>query len=390
MPHKVLHIITKLEFGGAQANTLYTVANLDRKHFEAKAVSGPGGLPPQAWEGILLPEGLRDSLIFAGRLGREINPFRDLAALAELFRIIKKEKPDIVHTHSSKAGILGRLAARLAGTPVIVHTFHGFGFHERQNFLKRSFFIFLERLCAAFSDALIFVSKANMDYARSCGIGGEKKYRLIRSGIALKNYPAAVDRAAKRKELGVPAGAVLVASLGNLKPQKNPAHFIAAAQRLLAEFRDAVFIFVGGGKKLEETRAQVKALGLEKLCLFPGWRRDSAEILAAADIFTLTSLWEGLPRSLVEAMKTGLPPVCYRTDGVADLITDGENGFSPEPGDLETLTARLRLLISDPALRAKMSVRAAASDLVEFDIDTMVRRQESLYAGLLKEKGISL
>ncbi|MBI4803122.1 MAG: glycosyltransferase family 4 protein [Elusimicrobia bacterium] len=383
MPCKVLHIITKLEFGGAQANTLYTAANLDKSRFEAKVVSGPGG--------ILLNEVPRDFMICAGRLGREINPLKDLAALAELFRIIKKEKPEIVHTHSSKAGILGRLAARLAGAPVIVHTFHGFGFHERQNFFKKALFIFLERLCAGFCDALIFVSRANMEYARSRALGGEKKYRLIRSGIALKNYPAAIDRAAKRKELGVSANAVLVASLGNLKPQKNPAHFITAAQRILAEFKDTVFIFVGGGDKLEETRAEIKLLGLEKLCLFPGWRRDCAEILAAADIFMLTSLWEGLPRSLVEAMKTGLPPVCYRTDGVADLISDGENGFAVEPGDIQTLIARLRLLISDPALRSKIAARAAGwPSLGEFDIDRMVRDQEELYLELLKEKGVPI
>jgi len=382
MPKKVLHIITKLEFGGAQANTLYTVANLDRRYFEAKVVSGSGG--------ILAGDAPPDLLICACRLAREINPFKDLAALIELFRIIKKEKPEIVHTHSSKAGVLGRLAARLAGAPVIIHTFHGFGFHERQNFFKRSLFIFLERLCAFFSDALIFVSNANMDYARSARIGEEKKYRLIRSGIKLKNYPAAIDRAAKRKTLGVPANAVLVVSLGNFKPQKNPAHFIAAARRLLAEFRDTAFMFVGGGEKLEGARAEAASLGLGTRCLFPGWRQDSAEILAAADIFMMTSLWEGLPRSLVEAMKTGLPPVCYKTDGVADLISDGANGFAVEPGDLETLIARLRLLISDPALRSEMAARAAGCDLSEFDIDHMVREQETLYVELLKEKGMNI
>ncbi|OGS51911.1 MAG: hypothetical protein A3J79_14610 [Elusimicrobia bacterium RIFOXYB2_FULL_62_6] len=380
MPHKVLHIITKLEFGGAQANTLYTVQNLDKARFEAKAASGPGGM--------LLEDA--PFLIYIGSLGRAINPFKDLAALAALFRLIKRERPDLVHTHSSKAGILGRVAARLAGVPAVIHTFHGFGFHGRQNFLKRSFYIFLEKACAAFSDALVFVSRANMDYAAACGIGDRKKYRLIRSGIALKNYPAPVDRAAKRKELGVPADAVLVASLGNLKPQKNPEHFIAAAQTLLGEFDKAAFIFVGGGEKLEEIRERIKALGLEGRCLFPGWRKDSAEILAAADIFTLTSLWEGLPRSLVEAMRTGLPPVCYKTDGVADLISDGENGFSPEPGDLETLTAKLRLLLSDPALRARLAVKAASADLSGFDIDHMVRQQEALYLELLKAKGMTI
>lgn len=380
MPHKVLHIITKLEFGGAQANTLYTAANLDKGLFEAKAVSGPGGMLQER----------APFLIYAGNLGRAINPFKDLAALFELRGIIKKEKPAIVHTHSSKAGILGRLAARLAGVPVIVHTFHGFGFHERQNFLIKHLYIILEKFCAAFSDALVFVSRSNMEYARGYAVGGEGKYRLIRSGIKLKDYPAPVDRAAKRKELGIRADAVLVASLGNLKPQKNPGHFIEAAQRLLGESRDAAFIYVGGGDALEAARSRIRVLGLEERCVFAGWRQDSAEILAAADIFTLTSLWEGLPRSLVEAMRTGLPPVCYRTDGVSDLIIDGENGFSPDPGDLETLIAKLRLLISDADLRSRMAVKAAAADLSDFDIDRMVRQQEALYLELLKAKGMAI
>ncbi|MEI7482697.1 MAG: glycosyltransferase family 4 protein [Elusimicrobiota bacterium] len=375
---KVLHIITKLEFGGAQGNTIYTVSHLDKTIFDAKLVAGPGGMLDEK----VPPE----SVTYAPRLTRSINPANDLLTLFNLRDIIREEKPFIVHTHSSKAGILGRLAARLAGVPVIVHTFHGFGFHERQNVFKKYFFIFLEKFCALFTDALIFVSSANMDYARHYSIGSEARYSLIRSGIPLKNYPSRADRAAKRRELGVPQNATLIVSLGNLKPQKNPGDFIAAALRLSGEHKDAVFMLVGGGEDLETARTRAKEAGLEHRLLFPGWREDSAEILAAADIFALTSLWEGLPRSLVEAIKTGLPSVCYRTDGVADLLYDGANGYMVEQGDMFTFCSRIKELIENPALRAEMSAKAAGADLSEFDIDYMVRQQEKLYCELLKKK----
>lgn len=378
---KVLHIITRLEFGGAQCNTIYTAAHLDKKIFDAKLIAGRGGALDEK-----VPAG---AITYAARLIRRISPVNDFLAVLELRDMIRAEAPLIVHTHSSKAGILGRLAARLAGVPVIVHTFHGFGFHERQLPLLKRFYIILEKLCALFSDALIFVSSANMDYARDYNLCAGGQCSLIRSGIPLKDYPAVSDRAAKRRELGVPEDAIFTVNLGNFKPQKNPGHFIAAAKRLAGSHPDTVFMLVGGGENLEAARREASEAGLERRLFFPGWRDDSAAILAAADIFALTSLWEGLPRSLVEAIKTGLPSVCYKTDGVADILYDGKNGYAVEPGDLDTFCLRLKELIEKPALRAEMAARAAATDLSEFDIDNMVRSQEALYMGLLKKKGIT-
>ena len=377
---KVAHIITRLDFGGAQANTLYTASALDRRRFDAFIIAGPGGI----LEGRAEP----GKLVAARRLVREINPVKDLAAFLELRALLRGLAPAVAHTHSSKAGILGRLAAAAAGVPVLVHTFHGFGFHPRQNFLKRGLFVLLEKFCAGFTDALVFVSKSNMETARAAGIGSPEKYRLIRSGVKLAGYPAAADRAAKRAELGLSPGDVVVLSIGNAKPQKNPWHFLEAAARLTARHPAARFVFTGGGEELEKLRAAARDRGLEKTCIFTGWRDDSAELLAASDIFALTSLWEGLPRSLVEAFKTGLPAVCYRTDGVTDILKDGVNGFCPEQGDLDAFCAALSSLLGDAALRAKLAAGAAAADLREFDIDFMVRQQESLYDELLSKKGL--
>lgn len=374
---KVLHVITRLDFGGAQANTLHTVKNLDRKIFNTCLLTGPGGiLDSQAGPG----------LIRCAALGRAINPLADLRALTELYSIIRRTAPTVVHTHSSKAGILGRLAAAAARVPVVIHTFHGFGFHNGQNIFIRRLFILLEKLCAVFSDALIFVSHSNMITARAAGIGAPHKYHIIRSGVNLKAYPANISRTEKLAQLGIPPQACVVTAIANAKPQKNPEHFLAAAARLLPARPQAYFVFVGGGPALAALRIKAAALGLGGKCLFTGWRADSPEILAASDIFALTSLWEGLPRSLVEALKTGLPAVCYRADGVTDILLDGVNGFSVDKNDLDGFCTALGRVMDDPELRARLAAGAAATDLSEFDIENMVSQQEKLYLELITIK----
>ncbi|MCX5785404.1 MAG: glycosyltransferase family 4 protein [Elusimicrobia bacterium] len=377
MPFKIIHVITKLELGGAQANTLYTAAHLDKKLFSVSLVCGPGG-------DLSAETGGTDTISVLS-LRREINPFRDCAALFSLYRLLKKEKPDLVHTHSSKAGILARAAARLAGVPAIIHTFHGFGFNDRQIFLKRRLYIFLEKLCARFTDALIFVSSANMETARALGIGSPKTYRLIRSGIKLSNYPAPGGREKKRAEMGLAPGELAVISLGNTKPQKNPRGFISIAQKVTHEVKNSKFIFAGGGRELDYFRGLAESLGLKDKCIFTGWRTDTAELLAAADMFLLASLWEGLPRSLVEALASGLPAVCYKTDGVADLIKEAVNGFSAMPGEEAELAAAAERVLKDAGLRIKLAEGARATDLSAFDIDLMVKQQEELYLELLKK-----
>ena len=375
---KAVHIITRLDFGGAQGNTLYTAAHLDRSRFEPLIIAGQGGILDGA-----APAGLLKTSRY---LTRSINPWKDAAAFFELRAMLKELKPALVHTHSSKAGILGRLAAASAGVPVIIHTFHGFGFHPLQNFLVRGLYVALEKFCARFCAALVFVSRANMETAKQAGIGRPSRYRLIRSGVRLSDYPAP-GRAARRAEFGFAAEDVVVVSIGNAKPQKNPGAFLAAAARLAPLHPRARFLFVGGGESLEKLRDGARRLGLEKTCVFTGWRKDTPELLAAGDIFAMTSLWEGLPRSLVEALRTGLPSVCYLTDGVADLLEEGRNGFPVKQGDLDAFCAALSRLISDGELRSRLAAGASATPLAEFDIDFMVRSQEELYSELLGRGG---
>lgn len=379
MPVKVLHLVTRLDLGGAQQNTLHTVRHLNRAFFEPLLLCGRGGMLDGE---VSADPSFR--AIFVDSLQRDISPIHDLLALLELTRIFLAEKPAILHTHSSKAGILGRLAAALAGVPVVVHTYHGFGFHDRQPASVKNLYVFLEKLCARFTDALVFVSRANIEYAAAHGIVRPEDAVLIRSGVALTGLPATVDAAKLKMSAGIGMHKPLVLSVGNLKPQKNAGDFVAAAAKVLDGLPEARFVFLGDGPQRRALEARVFALGLEGRILFLGWRRDTAQWLASADVFAMTSLWEGLPRALVEAMRSGLPPVCYATDGVTDLIKDGENGFLVEPGDHAALAERVTALLQDEPLRKRLGAAAAASIGPEFDIDGMVRAQEALYARLLR------
>lgn len=366
---KVIHLITRLELGGAQQNTLYTAAHLDPARWEVTVASGRGGMLDA-----------EQPVHFLDNLVHPLSPLRDLLALFELSAFFRREKPALVHTHSSKAGILGRLAAALAGVRAVVHTFHGFGFNDRQGALTRTVYIWAEKFAAMFTDALVFVSKSNMETARTLGIGDPRKYRLIRSGVKLSGLPAEpLDKAT----LGLGQHKPHVVTVGNFKPQKNPVDFLVLAEKVLEKNRDARFVFVGDGPLRDKMEANVLLKGLGGKVALTGWRRDAARILAASEVFVLTSLWEGLPRALVEAMKSGLPPVCYATDGVLDLVRDGVNGYIVAQGDVQGMAEKVNALLTDPALRKKLGQAAAASIGPEFDIDGMVRAQEELYASLL-------
>lgn len=379
MKIKVAHIITKLEMGGAQANTIYTVKNLNREKFETLLISGKGG--------ILDDKVLSDSeikVIFLDSLKREISPVKDLKALFQLKKYLSKEKPDIVHTHSSKAGILGRIAGFMAGIEIVIHTFHGFGFNERQFFLKKLFFIFLEKLCAHISDKLIFVSKQNINTAKKYKIGKENQYILIRSGIKISEYKPSTNKNYLRN-FSIPENSTVIVSVGNFKPQKNPDDFYLIAKENIKKHPELHFIYIGGGDRLEEFKKKAEMDKITSNCHFLGWRQDISQILPCCDIFLLTSLWEGLPRSLIEAMLCGLVPLCYKTDGVLDIIKNGENGFLFDKNDIKGINIAIEKLLNKDYYN-KIRENVLKTDFSEFDIDLMVKKQEELYQQLLLKK----
>ncbi len=379
---KVIHIITKLELGGAQQNTLYTVENLNREKFDTFLLCGKGGILDKK-----ASENLKEKIIFIKSLVREISPINDLIALLNIIKILLKEKPHIIHTHSSKAGILGRIAGFISKVPMIIHTYHGFGFNDHQNFFVKNFYIFLEKIVSLLTDVLIFVSKANMETAKKYNIGKEKKYLLIRSGIKLSNFSREKDKLFASKFFPqITQKSKVVLTVANLKPQKNPSDFIKIASDVIFSKRDVYFIYAGGGepKDMEYYSKMIEKNKISNRCVITGWIDDVKQLYRSADIFLLTSLWEGLPRSLVEAMASLTIPVCYETDGVKDIIKDGINGFLVKQLNWFEAAEKIKKLCDDENLYKDMKKNLENLDLSEFDIDFMVSQQEKLYIDLLK------
>jgi glycosyltransferase involved in cell wall biosynthesis len=373
---RVLHAITMLELGGAQRNTLDTVRLLDRERFEvALATADTGELLPEARR-------LADVATFElPHLRREVRPRQDLAALLELRRAIRAFAPDVVHTHSSKAGILGRLATRLEEVPVVVHSIHGWGFGPHQSAGVHAAYLAAERLVAPFTTCFIAVAAENLEQGVRLGLFTRERARLIRSGIALEAFAARSGGEAVREELGIPAGVPLVVQVSCFKPQKAPERFVRLAARLAPCFPDAHFLLAGDGELRASLERLRGAAGLDDRLHLPGWRRDIPALLDAATVVTLTSRFEGLPRAVVEALAARKAVVAMAVDGVREVLRDGWNGYLVAEGDLDTMVERVRALLLEPGLRAALEERAGQG-LGEFDRDLMVRQQEALYEEL--------
>ena len=384
-PFQVVHIITKLELGGAQQNTLFTIAHLNRERFRPYLITNNKGI--MVSEAMAL-KGVKPFLLH--ELMREINPLKDMRALLKIRGILRSLKKSdsamIVHTHSSKAGILGRWGARLAGADVIIHTIHGFGFHNHQSSPIRTFMILLEKLTSMITDKFIAVSKANIQKGAEKGIFPIQKATLIRSGIELEEFARVkVNKGDKKKELGVELTLPLVTMIACLKPQKAPLDYVAVANLVLQE-KNAHFILVGDGIMREKVEKRMAELSLGERFTLLGWRRDIPEILAVTDIFTLTSLWEGLPRVLPQAMIMGIPIVATKVDGTPEAVSDGLNGFLVAPHDVRGMAEKIIYLLSHSDKAQDIGERGKAM-VGEFDIWKMVDEQERLYLSLLREKG---
>jgi glycosyltransferase involved in cell wall biosynthesis len=382
---RVVHLITLLEWGGAQENTLATVRGLCQDRFDRVLVSGTGGMLDPVAASI---PGVRflqvDSLV------REIRPAADARAFLRLWAILREEKrlaaglPLIVHTHGSKAGILGRAAGRRAGASLILHSIHGFGFHDGQDAGRRRLFVGLERMASRWTDAFVAVSEENVRVGIREKIFTGDRCRLIRSGFDTKRFLAG-SREAGRRMLGLPPDVPVVGTVAVFKPQKAPLDFVGVAKRVAAVCPEARFVMVGDGELRPAAERAVETASLSERFLFAGWRAEIPDLLRAFDVFLLTSRWEGLPKVVPQALLSGVPVVATAVDGTREIVDDGQDGFLCSPGDVAGLADRVVRVLSgssgiDPGIKRDRLLR-------EFDQEEMVRAQERLYAELLAEKG---
>jgi len=383
----VAHVITLLEWGGAQENTLFTVEALDPRRFDRVLIAGKGGMLDSRAAKI---PGVR--FLHVDSLVREIRPASDAMAYLALRRLLREEKrrtggiPLIVHTHSSKAGILGRAAARAAGAEAIVHSVHGFGFHDGQPMPLRGLLAGLERTASRWTDAIVAVSEENLRAGVREKIFPPGKVRLIRSGFDTARFLAG-SRERGRRLLGLPPDAPVVGTVAVFKPQKAPLDFVEVARRVRERIPDARFVMIGDGElRPEVERAAAKASLGDRLVL-AGWREEIPDCLRAFDVFLLTSRWEGLPKVVPQSLISGVPVVATAVDGTREIVDDGVDGYLVPPGDVAGLARRVADLLAGVATLDPLFKRDRL--LREFDQGEMVRAQERLYEELLLKKGVA-
>ncbi len=378
-PIRVLRVIARLNVGGPAVHVALLTARLGPPAFHSTLVCGQVG--PHEGDMAYYARSLGVQPLVIPELGRELHPLRDLRTLLTLYRLIRRLRPDVVHTHTAKAGFVGRVAAWLAGVPVIVHTFHGHVFHGYFSPARTRLFLALERLAARLSDAIVTLSDGLRDeLVETYHIAARDKVRVLPLGLDLQRYAGTPRKAgACRAAWGIPPGAPLVGIVGRLVPIKNHALFLQAAARVRAALPDAHFLVVGDGETRPQVEAAVESLGLCGAVTFTGWQQDLAPIYSDLDLLVVSSHNEGTPVSAIEALAAGCPVVATAVGGVPDLLEGGALGALVPPGDAPALAeAILRALRHPPDVRG-----AQAAMLSRFSIDRLARDLEELYRELL-------
>ncbi len=382
---RVAHVITRLSRGGAQENTFQTVRLHDRGRFHADLIAGP----PLGDEGSL-----EDAVAEAGikiervpTLLRNPSPLADFRALQQLTRILQRGGYDIVHTHTSKAGYIGRLAARRAGVRILVHTSHGNVFHGYFGRWPTALFVAMERHAARWSNALIELTDRSVDECIEHRIGERPQYHVIPSGIDVARFQRArARRAETRARYGWPAEALVVGAVARLEPIKGVDTFIRAAVAILSRRHDVRFVIAGEGSQ-RNALERLAGPAAERI-QFLGFQENVADLMAALDLLVVPSRNEGMGRVILEAGAAGVPVVASRVGGIVDVVRDGETGVLVDPDDAEGFVHAIEFLLGEPMRRASFGANASRRVGTHYSELRMVQRIEALYETLLRENGL--
>ncbi|GAB4546792.1 MAG: glycosyltransferase [Anaerolineae bacterium] len=388
---RVTRIVARLNVGGPAVHIINLMAGLDPDRFDNQLIVGRPG-PDEGDMGYLAAQrGITPLLI--PELGRELSPFRDLRTTLKLVRLLRRQQPHIVETHTAKAGGVGRLAARLAGVPIVIHVFHGHVFHSYFGPLKTMLFINIERALARLSDRIVTISPAQQrDIGEVYRIAPPGRVVMVPLGLDLKPFQAArqTARGQFRAGLGLGSDIPLVGYVGRLTAVKNPSLFVEAAARVARQLPQTRFVFVGDGELRPALEQQVAGLGLAQQFVFAGWRMDMPAVYADLDLLALTSLNEGTPVTVIEALAAGTPVVATAVGGVSDVVTDQETGILVPSGDVEAMAQAIVQLLREP-VRAQALARSGQQHVLRrFDLKRLASDMESLYIALLEEKDIRL
>ncbi len=384
-PIRVARVIARLNIGGPAQHAILLAAGLDRARFVTTLVTGVVGRGEGDFSGMAHARGVDPVVI--PELGRAIHPARDLTALIKLVRLFRTLRPDIVHTHTAKAGTLGRLAARLARVPVKIHTFHG---HVLEGYFSRPVtraFLGIERRLACTTDRLVTVSPRLKAQLLAMGIGRPEQVEVVPLGLDLERFRWARPASPTlRPSLGLAEGAPLLGIVGRLVPIKDHATLFQALARLHAEGRVVHLTVVGDGEERARLEGLASSLGLGLRIHFLGWRVDLETILKELDVVICASRNEGTPVALIEAMAAGIPVLSTEVGGVADLVTHGLTGWLVSPGDPDAMASGIRHLLDDGPLRGRLAAAGRDAALDRYDVARLISRVEALYADVLAKK----
>ena len=377
---RVLQIITVLGTGGA-TKVVLDIATHFNNHpgFEIEILTGP--IPPDRTDLTHLARNQGIPIRTVPTLINHIDPLVNARAVVDIRRIIAQGNYDIVHTHSSVAGIVGRIAARTTRSGAVVHHVHGWGIQDEMSTGTRLLYLNLERLCAILSDRLVAVSKTDIQKAQTYHIAKEKKMALIYNGIELEAFRQPVDELQLRTELGLDPQSKLVGMIGRLDKQKNPLDFIRAAAIVSEQYENVQFLLIGDGPLHAQCDDLVKELDLNERFFSLGFRSDVARILPILTITALSSLWEGLPITFMESMSAGKPIVANNVDGASDVVINGETGFLVRAHQPEEMAERILFLLDNEEQCNQMG-RVAQERSNDFSRQRMVNQIESLYKEL--------
>lgn len=377
----ILHVITKLAVGGAGMNTLISCRDIGGPFFRSELVTGP----ERAREGDYfgLAEELGINTMIAPHLVRRISPINDLLAVRELVRLIRRGCYTIVHTHGSKARLLGRLAAKLSGcSPLVVQTFHGWPFDFNMSLLLQAACTAMERIGFGLATESVAVTPEDIFKGVAWGIGRPHDYTVVRSGVEFSRFRALRGRRAEARELlGIPGQVPVVGTVARLAPVKDPLAFLDVAQLVLKRFPDSMFVIVGDGPMRSMVERRVAETGSSARVVLAGNRDDVERLLPALDVFLITSRSEGLPRGMLEALASGVPVVSTDVGGVCELLTGERNGFICPVGDVKGLADAVTEILATPGLSARL-LKDVDTDLEPFSAEKMVADLKDLYLSI--------
>jgi glycosyltransferase involved in cell wall biosynthesis len=383
-PVRVLRVIDRLNVGGPALHVTYLTRGLAPRGYETTLVAGDIARGEESMAFVAKPAGV-EIVDFPG-LSRELSPLRDLLATVRLARLVRRVRPNILHTHKAKAGAVGRAAALLAGPPrpIVVHTFHG---HVLRGYFGRAgsqLFRLIEAAFARSSNALVAVSPQVRDELVRLRVAPTERFAVVRLGIELEpRVRSREQREEVRRRIGLGPDRFVVGWFGRMTAVKRCDDLVDSLAHLRGRGVDAALLLVGDGVDRRRVEERAHELGVARSCFFLGYQEDVARWYAACDAFALTSANEGTPVVVIEALAAGLPVVATRVGGVADVISDGDDGFLVEPGDTRALAERLEQLAHDPDLRARMASVGRERALSRYGVERLVADVDELYRALL-------